>query len=152
MSKTKTLGAPAVIAAMLLLGVTPTGMATQMPSETIEGCGTSGPRIDLGRTGIVLQETSLRVDVPSNGTYFSLPRAPNVANGPVLFICHVESGSSIALDARTGDEVARTVGDASGGVILDQLAANARVEPIAAPMTPPRTGDGGLKRPERTAG
>ena len=74
-----------------------------------------------------------------------MPGSPDLP-GPALFVCHVESGSSIVIDARTAKEVARTVGDASGAAVLDQIAANARVEPVAPPtMTPPRTGSGGLK-------
>jgi hypothetical protein len=83
--------------------------------------------------------------VTASGTFFSLPGVPD-SPGPALFICHVESQSSIVIDAFTAREISRTVGDASGAAVLDQIAANARIEPVAPPnMTPPRTGDGGLK-------
>ena len=132
---------------LLMTGLASVSFATQTPSDRIEGCGRSGPRIDRGQTGALVGETSLTVRVPDTGTYFSLPARPNAGPGPALFICHVESGSSIIIDAQTGEEVSRIVGDPSGSALLDQLAANASVEPNpnVAPMTPPRVGDGGLK-------
>jgi len=134
-----------VVAGLVVAAFASTSLATQSPSVTIEGCGGSGPRIDRGQTGIHLGDTALTVPVPGSGTFFSLPGVPEVP-GPALFICHVESESSIVIDARTAEEISRTVGDASGAAVLDQLAANARIEWVGSPsMTPPRTGDGGLK-------
>jgi hypothetical protein len=124
-------------------------------AESIDGCGRTGPRIDGGQTGLGLQDSALTVPVPDDGTFLSLPARPDEALVPSLFICHVESGSSIVLDGRTGREVVRSVGDPSGAAVLDEIAANARVEskvltppdPGASTMTPPMTGDAGLKRP-----
>jgi hypothetical protein len=137
------------------MALAPAMVASQTPSDRIDGCGRSGPRINLGQTGVLLGETRLTVTVPDTGTFFSSPGTPNVGPGPALFICHVESGSSILIDARTGEELSRTVGDPSGCAVLDELAANARIEavpdPIPAsgkglqPVTPPVTGSGGLK-------
>ena len=102
--------------------------------------------MDQGQTGFLLGENALRVDVPGSGTFFSLPNVPGIA-GPALFICHVESGSSIVINAFTAEEISRSVGDASGESVLDQIAAAARIEPATPPsMTPPITGDAGLKR------
>ena len=59
------------------------------------------------------------------------------------------------IDAFTGREVSRTVGEVSGAGILDLVVAGARIEEIALPtpipipsglqMTPPQTGSDGLK-------
>ena len=145
--------ATAVLVSSLLLAAASTaGFATQSPPET-EGCGKTGPKIERGRTGLALGETALTVTMPATGSYISLP-ALNEAPGPALFICHIESGSSIIIDARTGLEISRSLGDPSGGPLLDEIAANARVDEVARPtpapgnaqeMTPPRTGSGGLK-------
>jgi hypothetical protein len=138
-------GLLSLVAALIVAAFASTSLATQSPSVTIEGCGRSGPRIDQGQTGIHLGDTALTVPVPDSGTFFSLPGVPDVP-GPALFICHVESESSIVIDVWTAKEISRAVGDASGAAVLDELAANARIEPVAPPsMTPPRTGYGGLK-------
>ena len=142
-----TLPAALLFSILLLTGLTSVSFATQTPSDRVEGCGRSGPRIDRGQTGALVGESFLTVRVPDAGTYFSLPARPDAGSGPALFICHVESGSSIIIDVQTAGEVSRIVGDPSGGAILDQIAANASAapNPNVAPMTPPRTGDGGLK-------
>ena len=134
--------APSILA---LAGFGSSGPAAQSQSPSVEGCGQSGPRIDQGQTGILLGENALRVDVPDSGTFFSLPGGPGSPD-PALYICHVESESSIVIDPLTAEEISRTVGEASGAAVLDQLAGNARIEPAApSGMIPPRTGDGGLK-------
>jgi hypothetical protein len=127
----------------LLFGAMASGGQAQTPPDSVEGCGRAGPRITQGQTGMGLGETRLRVPVPDTGTWFSLPVSSHEALMPALFICHVESASSIIIDGRTGDEVSRTVVDPGGTALLDEVAANTIVETVA--MTPPRTGDGGLK-------
>ena len=133
----------------------PTSAQPDTP-DLIEGCGTSGPKIERGQTGIALGDTALKIDVPDAGTYFSLPTQPDTG-GIGLLICHVESGSSIVISANTGTEVRREIGNPAGEAILDKIAESARIEPVALPkpstdagvqeMTPPSTGDAGLKSP-----
>jgi hypothetical protein len=147
---------PALVATTAAVLSFTAAVAAQTPSELIDGCGRTGPRIDR-QTGMGLQETKLTVSVPGTGTWFSLPASPEEAPFPSLFICHVESSSSIIIDARTGEEVGRTIGSSAGASLLDEVIANARVEPIVlptpfpltpgVPMTPPHTGSGGLKSP-----
>ena len=140
----------ALIASALLFFFSQLDSAQSAP---IDGCGRTGPRIEGGQTGLGMQESVLTVSLPPEGTFFSLPARPDEAPVPSLFICHIESSSSIVIDGRTGGEVSRTVGDPAGDAVLDQIASNTRVEAIVltpppnpgSPLTPPLTGDGGLK-------
>ena len=156
MSRVAMSRAAVVVLPVLLLAVAVSSVvATQTPSDTIEGCDRSGPRIAQGQTGMALQDTVLTVEVPSTGTFLSLPAPPDEALRLALFICHVESDSSIVIDALTGEEVSRVLGSPDAAAVLDEIASNARVDAVVRPtpppvsgrgaMTPPVTGSGGLK-------
>ena len=85
----------------------------------------------------------LRVTLPDGGLYFTLPAPPD-AGVVGLFICSVDNNASVLISAETGREVNRTAQSAAGDAIIDQIVASATVT-AASHLTPPTTGDAGLR-------
>ena len=103
-------------------------------------------RLDPGElAGISYQGTLVQAKLPPGGTYITTPVGP-VGTDVGVEICHIESGAylRIGLDGR---EVIRIANDPAANARLDQIMASVTVgvaPPMPAPVSPPRSGDGGL--------
>jgi hypothetical protein len=86
-----------------------------------------------------------QVTLPSPGQYrwFTIPDSG-------LVVCHVESGSVVRFDFRTGRESSRQVGSPDGALVLDAIVASYRL--TSPRMAPPATGDAGLASAARKGG
>jgi len=103
-------------------------------------------RLEPGElAGISYQGTLVQAKLPAGGGYITTPVGP-VGTDVGVEICHVESGAYIRIGL-DGREVSRVAGDAAANDRLDQIMASVTVgvaPPLPAPVSPPRSGDGGL--------
>jgi hypothetical protein len=147
--------------------------SAQEPSPTPAATGTSTAKLcPTGGTrgGEELQAVNgASVTPPGGGTFVVIPATPGVSS-PQFTVCYVEGNASVTISAQTCDEISRQNPDDSDtadfvlDVIVDSCqmgattptatattpaAGNGTVTPTATaatgPISPPNTGDGGLK-------
>ena len=87
---------------------------------------------------------NLAVTLPASGNYAYGPLVMD-PGGVALRICQVETQSVITLSDATGEEISRSGTDPFGQQVLDQIAAGVQPATTVGRITPPDTGNAGLR-------
>jgi hypothetical protein len=125
--------------------VTTTASASAPSGATAaDACAVQLAPVNGGQT-VDFEQISLTF--PGNGSYGYGFIRPDTGANPQLVVCDTQTRSTIYVDGRTGQETARRLGNEAGVANLNQIRAAARTRSASSNsvVTPPNTGDGGLR-------
>jgi hypothetical protein len=96
--------------------------------------------------GQTIDFEQISLTLPGNGSFSYGFIRPDTGANPQLVVCDTQTRSTIYVDGRTGQETARRLGNEAGVTNLNQIRAAARSRTASSSsVTPPNTGDGGLR-------
>jgi hypothetical protein len=136
-----------------IASVTPVATATSAAGAAAPSGATAVDACSLqlaqARGGDTITYQSVELTLPAGSYQYGFIR-PEAGVTPAIVLCSMDTLSTIYLDARTGRETARRVGNERGAAVLTSLQAQVRASNGVAgggatSINPPNTGDGGLR-------